>query len=164
MGITLFSKDGGTLGKMTFSGVHMVVRGAFPLLLDTMPRSPEATLPGAIQDIALRDISVSGSGRCIMEGFEGVPLKNIVVENLLWEVTGPFDPKRIQKPAGSSFVSGDMKRSFSYADACHFFLANAEKIVMRNVEVRPAPGVSLDRKMMKLSKVLGPDLDIVGRE
>lgn len=154
MGITLFSKDGGTLEKMTFSGVHMVVRGPFPLLLDTMPRSPEAPLPGIIQDITLRDITVSGSGRCIMEGFEGVPLRNVAVENLLWEVTGPFDRKRIHKPAGSSFVSGDMKRNFSYADGYHFFLTNAEKVIMRNVEVRPAPGFSLDRKIMKLSKAL----------
>ncbi len=162
MGITLFSKDGGTLQKMTFTGVHMVVRGPFPLLLDTMPRSTEASPPGAIQDITLRDITVSGSGRCIMEGFEGVPLRNIVVENLLWEVTGAFDQKRIHKPAGSSFVSGDMKKICSYAEPYHFFLTHAEKPTMRNVEVRPVPGFFLDRKMMKLSKVVKPDLDVAG--
>lgn len=106
VGLALYMKDGSTYENMVFSNLVMEVGNAFPLLVDVTPRYYREPKIGRIRNIVMQNLMIRGAGRGYVEGVAGVPIENLTLRDIMWDVTGPLDLSA-GKPWGARRVDMD---------------------------------------------------------
>jgi hypothetical protein len=98
--VALYMKDGSTYENIAFSDLVIEARGQFPLLVDVTPRDYRQPRKGLIRNVRFDGISVTGPGRCYIEGLRDRPVENVSLRNVTWNITDFCDLDNACKPAG----------------------------------------------------------------
>ncbi|MFP4353611.1 MAG: glycoside hydrolase family 28 protein [Phycisphaerae bacterium] len=135
IGLAAYMKDGGTFENITFSNVMMDVYGAFPIILDITPRFYDEPTIGAVRNVSFDNVTVTGPGRCLIEGSAESPVENVSFRNVTWIVTGPCNAAGSDKPAGAARVRLDPDRENYATRRAQFIAAWADGLVFRDIRI-----------------------------
>jgi hypothetical protein len=136
VGLALYMKDGSLYENVTFSNVVAEVDNPFPLLIDITPRYYRDPKKGDIRNVLFQNVTVTGPGRCLIEGLPDRPVENVRFENLTWNITGPCEPGKHAKPNGAARIELDPNRINPCVAPYQFLCLHARGIRARGVNLR----------------------------
>ncbi|TBL71603.1 glycoside hydrolase family 28 protein [Paenibacillus thalictri] len=134
--LALYMKDGSIYENMVFSNMVIEARNEFPILLDVTPRYYKEPKIGRIRNVTFDNVTVTGQGRCYIEGVPGQPIENVRFRNVTWNVTGPCRLDQPSKPPGARRVEIDPQRVNYAVHPYQFIAAYVDGLLLRDIRIR----------------------------
>ncbi|MEM8532974.1 MAG: glycoside hydrolase family 28 protein [Chloroflexota bacterium] len=131
--VALYMKDGSTYENIFFSNIVARADNDFPIVIDITPRYYKDPRIGQIRTISFDNISISGKGRCYIEGTPEYPVENLSFRNITWTITDTCDFQSAEKPPGARRIELDPARTNEAIHPYQFLLMHAQDISFHNV-------------------------------
>lgn len=160
--LALYMKDGSTYENMIFSNMIIESRNQFPILVDVTPRYYREPRQGRIRSIVFENVMVSSPGRCQIEGLPDMPIENLTLRNITWNVTGPLQTGNVRKPAGARRTERDPDAPNHAANPYQFVAAHVRDLEVSNVKLydrRTDADTDASRGLIHLHDVRGATLE-----
>lgn len=140
--LALYMKDGSTYENMVFSNMLIEAYNEFPILIDVSPRYYKEPKLGNIRNITFDNITMTGKGRCYMEGVPGQAIENVQFRNLTWNITGSLDTANSTKPQGARRVEIDPLRVNYAVHPYQFIAVHVDSLLLSDIRIRSSHKLS----------------------
>ena len=133
--IALYMKDGTTFENIRFSNINMTVDNPFPVVVDITPRYYKEPRKGFINNVVLDGIAITGQGRCYIEGLPEQPIAGLTLRDITWNITGPCEVEKYEKPIGARRVESDPERQKLTVFPYHFLIFHVDGLDMTGIKL-----------------------------
>ncbi|WP_282936248.1 glycoside hydrolase family 28 protein [Paenibacillus sp. RC67] len=152
--LALYMKDGSTYENIIFSNMVVEAYNEFPIVIDVTPRYYKEPTIGKIRSITFDNIIVTGKGRLYIEGTKDVPVSDISLRNMTWNITGKCKTDNIKKPDGARRIEMDPNRANYAVNPYQLIAVHVDGLLVSNWKVFNRSGEILcDRGQFYLQSV-----------
>ena len=142
--VALYMKDGSTYENIFFSNIVAKADNDFPIVIDITPRYYKEPRIGQIRTISFDNISITGKGRCYIEGTQEHPVENLSFRNITWTITDICDFQSAEKPPGSRRIEPDPARTNEAVHPYQFLIMQVRDVSFYNIRCYDRRNPQLD--------------------
>lgn len=152
--VGLYAKDRGNYDNVQFANLVIQSEAEFPIVIDATPRDYTDPRVGAIRNVTISDVLLTGRGRAYIEGFATQPVRNVALRNITWRVTGGLGGEAAEKPIGGARGRRDPHRVNHAVHAAQVIAVRATEVSIEGLTMLDDRGIAAsDRALAHLEEV-----------